>query len=171
MEYIDKAIAKLRPHFNDDDGLDLEKEDDCAGFLGVKVETSIDKRRVVFLQEGLTKRVIAALGLDGPNVWVAHMLAEYGALPKLEEANLALATFNYASMVGMMLYLAGHTRPDIAFAVHQCARYTFCPKEPHKVALKCIGRYLVRTPNQGLILKLSCTLQIDAYPDADFAGL
>ena len=39
------------------------------------------------------------------------------------------------------------------------------------MALKRIGRYLKATRDKGLILNLSGTLKIDAYPDMDFAGL
>jgi hypothetical protein len=70
----------------------------------------------------------------------------------------------------MLLYL-GHSRPDISFATHQCARYTHSPKQSHKDALKQIGRYLKGTLTKGLILNPSKTLNIDCYPDADFAGL
>ncbi len=61
--------------------------------------------------------------------------------------------------------------PDIAFATHQCTRYTFAPKQSHEDALKRIGRYLKGTLDKGLILNPSDELKIDCYPDADFAGL
>ena len=70
-----------------------------------------------------------------------------------------------------MLYLAGHTRPDISFAVHQCARFSFNPKRMHGKYLKRIGKYLKNTRDKGIILKPSKELKIDAYPDADFTGL
>lgn len=71
----------------------------------------------------------------------------------------------------MLLYLSGHSRPDIAFAVHQCARYTFKPTRRHEQALVRIGRYLKGTMNRGLILSPTDSPDIDCYPDADFAGL
>ncbi|KAL7476320.1 hypothetical protein ACHAW6_002191 [Cyclotella cf. meneghiniana] len=46
----------------------------------------------------------------------------------------------------------------------------FAPKLVHEVALKRIGKNLNTTRDKGLILNLSGTLQIDAYPDMDFAG-
>ena len=70
----------------------------------------------------------------------------------------------------MLLYL-GHTRPGIAFAVHQCARYTFEPTHSRKVALKQIGRYLKGTLDMGLILDPDNNYNIDCYPDTDFSGL
>ena len=71
----------------------------------------------------------------------------------------------------MLLYLSGHTRPDIAYAVNCCARYMFCPRHSHEIALKRIGRYLKATRTKGLILNPSDELNIDSYPDADFAGI
>ena len=34
----------------------------------------------------------------------------------------------YASVIGMMLYLASNKRPDISFAVHQCAGLKITPR-------------------------------------------
>ncbi|KAL7536309.1 hypothetical protein ACHAWF_005428, partial [Thalassiosira exigua] len=70
-----------------------------------------------------------------------------------------------------MLHYLNHTRPDCAFAIHQCARYTFEPKRSHEAAVKRIGRYLKRTMTKGLVLDPSDGLSIDCYPYTDFAGL
>jgi hypothetical protein len=71
----------------------------------------------------------------------------------------------------MLLYLSGHTRPDLSFAVHQCARYTFAPTRRHEQALLRIGRYLKGTLDKGIFMNPSNNLTLDCYPDADFAGL
>jgi hypothetical protein len=72
----------------------------------------------------------------------------------------------------MLLYLSGHTCPNITFAVNCCARYMFCPKHLHELALKQIGRYLKQTPAQGMVMNPSSDVcKIDSYPDADFAGM
>ena len=42
--------------------------------------------------------------------------------------------WSYASIVGMLLYVAANSRPDISFAVHQCARFTHSPKASHEAA-------------------------------------
>ena len=100
------------------------------------------------------------------------MPAEAKPLTHDEDGKPCQGLFSYASVVGMMLYLAGHTRPDIAYAVNCCAWYMFAPKLVHEVALKRIGRYLKATSNNmGCILNPSVTLKIDAYPDTDFDGL
>ena len=43
------------------------------------------------------------------------------------------------------MYLADNVHPEIAFAVHQCARFTHSPKESHTIAVKHIGKYLKGT--------------------------
>ena len=74
-------------------------------------------------------------------------------------------------MVGMLLYLACNSRPDIAFSVNQCARFTNCPKLIHEKAIKRIGRYLKATREKGLILKPNNDLNLELFADSDFAGL
>ena len=51
-------------------------------------------------------------------------------------------TNSYAYFIGMMLYMASNTRPDISFAVHQCARFTHNTKVSHETSVKRIFRYL-----------------------------
>ncbi len=48
----------------------------------------------------------------------------------------------------------------------------FCPKHYHELALKRIGRYLKQTSDRGMVMNPSIDIcKIDAYPDADFAGM
>jgi len=70
---------------------------------------------------------------------------EASPLPKDDNGQPASGSFNYAAVVGILLYLSGHSRPDIAFAVHQCARYTFHPTRRHELSLIRFGRYLKGT--------------------------
>ena len=69
------------------------------------------------------------------------------------------------------MYLCNNSRPDIAFAVNQCARHSRSPKKIHGEYLKRIGRYLKGTRLQGLLIQAPTTLDINCYVDADFAGL
>jgi hypothetical protein len=86
--------------------------------------------------------------------------------------DLASGAFSYSSVGGMLLYLSGHARPNITFAVNCCARYMFCPKHLHELALKRSGRYLKQTLDRGMVMNPSSNVcKIDAYPDTDFAGM
>ena len=71
----------------------------------------------------------------------------------------------------MLMYLVSNSRPDISFAVHQCAWFTHAPQHSHAIAVKRILRYLQGTKEKELILEPTSDLQVDCYVDADFAGL
>jgi hypothetical protein len=62
------------------------------------------------------------------------------------------------------------TRPDIAYAVHQSARFLAESKQDHGVAIRWIARYLKGTREKGLILRPTADKQLEVYVDADFAG-
>jgi len=163
--YINELGNKLRK-----EGLLLEQEDDAAGFLGVKM-TKTKEGHIEMKQTGLIDRVIEALGLESKMVTPKWMPAEATPLTRDEDGETPQGAFSYASVVGMLLYLSGHTRPDRAYAVNCCARYMFSPRLSHEKALKRIGRYLKATRDMGLVLKPSGVLNVAAFPDADFAGL
>eukprot|EP00804_Cyclotella_cryptica_P001528 CCRYP_003749-RA/>CCRYP_003749-RA protein AED:0.13 eAED:-0.00 QI:0/0/0/1/0/0.33/3/0/1355 len=152
---------------------DMQIEGTAEGFLGVDIvrSPSSTSPQITLLQTGLTKRIIEAVGLCSSLSTPINTPAETSPLPKDADGQPASGSFNYAAVVGMLLYLSGHSRPDIAFAVHQCARYTFKPSRRHELAPIRIGRYLKGTMDKGLIMTPSPEPRIDCYPDADFAGL
>lgn len=83
------------------------------------------------------------------------------------EANI---DFNYRSVIGKLNYLEKSTRPDLAYSVHQCARFMEQPRKSHAEAVEHIGRYLLGTREKGLILKPKKKRCIEDYVDADFCG-
>jgi hypothetical protein len=155
-------------------GVAIRWEGTAEGFLGVDIErttTASGQPQITLLQKGLTKRIITALGLDSSLSTSISTPAEAAPLPKDTNGEPASGNINYAATVGMLLYLSGHSRPDIAFAVHQVARYTFQPRRRHEQALIRIGRYLKGTKDKGLIMVPTKDPRVDCYPDADFASL
>jgi hypothetical protein len=150
--------------------MNLEIEDDVAGFLGVHIDRSSDGT-INMTQAGLTDRIITALKIG--DMHAKRTPAKFGCLGKNEWGDPCQGTYNYASVIGMMQYLQGHSRPDIAFAVAQCSRYTHNPRHSHEIALQRIGLYLKGTKNRGLIFNpdKSKEVNIDCYVDADFAGM
>jgi hypothetical protein len=160
---VDKIIDNMT-----EKGVALHKEGTAEEYLGVDIKR--DGNMITFTQEGLTKRIIKAMGLDTKYSTAKEMPAESKALRKDIDGPPAKGNINYAQVIGMLLYL-NHSRPDISFAMHQCARYTFAPKLSHENALMQIWRYLKGTIDKGLILTPSDAIKLDCYPDADFAGL
>ncbi|XP_017233178.2 uncharacterized mitochondrial protein AtMg00810-like [Daucus carota subsp. sativus] len=76
---------------------------------------------------------------------------------------------NYRGMIGSLLYLIA-SRPDIMFATCLCARFQAKPREPHRVAVKRIFRYLKGTQGLGLWYSTETDFNLCCYSDADFDG-
>ena len=72
-------------------------------------------------------QIISAMGLEGTNPKHTPAGPEYGSLPADKEGKPCNKSFNYASIIGMLMYLQGHSRPDIGYAVHACM-HTHNPK-------------------------------------------
>ena len=62
-------------------------------------------------------------------------------LDKILDGDSCCEEWEYRSIVGMLLYLAGSTRPDISYAVHQCARFSHKPKASHEIGVTHIVWY------------------------------
>ncbi len=149
--------------------LELAREGDLSAFLGIQIRKSPTHGLLTLTQEGLIQRVLLAAGLQNSNPSTTPANKE--ALGTDKNGLVAQESWNYRSVVGMLLYLASNSRPDIAFAVHQCARFSHCPCASHEIALKKICRYLHGTSTQGLIFWPSKEFSIDCYVDSDFLGL
>jgi hypothetical protein len=120
-------------------------------------------------QTGLIDRIVKVMGLDDSKE--KYTPADPVPLRKDEFGASCVEGWSYASVVGMMMYLSSNSRPDIAFAVHQCARFTHCPKKSHETALKRVARYLKATRTRGMRIQPTNDLRLDLFVDADFAGL
>ena len=153
--------------------LDLTVEGDISDFLGVKIARRPDGT-VEMTQPHLIDQVIKALHLDQkpgqkPPTGKDTPAAPSQVLHKFPDSEEFDGHFDYRSVVGKMLYLEKSTRPEIAQAVHQCARFQANPKVEHGKALKHIGRYLLATRDKGVILKPE-NKSFDCFADAGFAG-
>ena len=162
---IDNVINTLREQHH----MTLEVEDSVAGFLGVHIERD-QNGTITLTQKGLIDRIIEALhieNLPGVDTPATECL---GKDPLGDAPN---CTFNYASVIGMLWYVYGHSRPDLGFAVSQAARFTFQPKRSHELALIRIGQYLKKTRDKGLVIKpMSMNkFAMDVYVDSDFLGI
>ena len=72
----------------------------------------------------------------------------------------------------MLIYLSGSSRPDIAYAVNQCARFSHNPRKSHEVGVKYIVQYLKGTRTRGLEIHPDANLlHLNLFADADFTGL
>ena len=139
--------------------------------LGIDIN-KLDDGVFQFCQTVLIRKVLEAIGVEHCNglPTPTNVEAPLGTDVNGSEAKRDWPN-SYASVIGMMLYLASNTRPDISFAVHQCARFTHNTKVSHETAVKRICRYLQGIKYNGLVFNPSKKLDVDCYADTDFAGI
>jgi hypothetical protein len=164
MAKIDAFVKRLKSK-----GFELTKDEDFSEYLGINFVRNNEHKTITMSQPGLIKKVIAAAGMQdcNPNSLPAATTT-LGSDPDGEPMQ---ETWAYKSIVGMLLYLSTNTRPDIAFAVSQVARFSANPKKSHATAVKMIVRYLAKTVNNGIVFSPDLKFKLDCYVDADFAGL
>ena len=131
------------------------KGESVSEFLCIDIKT-LDDGLFQFCQTVLIHKVLEATGMEHCNMFSTPTKVE---VPLGTDANGSEAKRDwlnsYASVIRMMLYLASNTRPDISFAVHQCARFTHNTKVSHETAVKRICRYLQVTKDNGLVFNPS----------------
>ena len=83
------------------------------------------------LQGGLIGRVIEVLVLDDGASKVKWTQAKYKPLTKGKDGIKFSGEFSYSSVVLMMLYLTGHTHPEISYEIKCSKIYMFGPSHSH----------------------------------------
>ena len=149
--------------------LDLTCEGNLASFLGNQISKSPLNGSMILTQEGLITHVLNTTGLLHSHL--ATTPANKEVLGSDSNGPPAQEHWDYCSVVGMLMYLASNSCPDIAFAVHQCARFSHCPTASYEVAVKKICQYLKGTLIRGIIYIPTSSFSVDCYCDSDFVGL
>ena len=177
---INKAIKMLRSTF---ELTEDEEDQDVFAYLGIQVERKLDSDgspEITLLQPGLLDKLLDDIK-DSQGLSISKSkpfkneytpaAGQLGAAKDDDPFDEAEFGFSYASAIGQLMYMV-HTRPDIQFAVHQCARFTHSPKRTHGIAIRRIARYLRTTKHNGLNFnKCSGPFEFDCFVDSDFAGL
>jgi hypothetical protein len=72
--------------------------------------------------------------------------------------------------VGKLNFLEKGTHPDIAYATHQCARFSEDRRASHEDTVIWLCKYLLATNDDGIIYDPKRDQSIEVYADADFCG-
>ena len=146
---------------------------DAETFLGMQIIRDRQAKSLILHQTAYTERTIkkfrpklavkeAATGNTVP-VPVGYDIDQYDGIQSPE------ATNQYQQEVGSLLYLAGKTRPDIAYAVGLLSRYSSNPGPQHQKLADQLWKYLATTPSLGLYFH-QMEPNIAQYVDADYGG-
>ena len=163
---IDQIKADLGKRFHIKDMGELHY------FLGVCVKQNPEMGKVWIGQQAYTEAVIKKLGMEHSKPACTPVTPGTKLLKATEQSEMVDAIL-YQSAVGHLLYLSGWTRPDIAFAVGNVARFCSNPTKEYWTAVKRILRYLKGTTSYGLEYSRNEENDeriLSGYSDADWAG-
>ena len=151
----------------------LTDEGDIDKFLGIDIK-QLSENKFEISQPFLIERIVNLLGLkDNDFDANSNSRATPVGKPVLHkdlEGKPRKLSWKYRTAIGMLNYLQGNTRPEIAMAVHQVARFCIDPKLCHEKAVMRLGRYLLHTSDRGIVYEPDKSKGLECYVDADFAG-
>ena len=166
---VDQAIEDLQNPDMAKHRYDIEDRGDISDYLGINFCGEKDGT-LILTQPQLIDQILEEVGIDA-NVRMkptpaasTKLLARDLHLPKFNNA------FNYRRVIGQLNYLEKGTRLDIAYAVHQCARFCSDPRKTHADAIIHLCKYLQGTRDKGITINPSTDLSLKCYADADFIG-
>ena len=139
----------IKPLHRGDENFKFTDEGSIVKYLGVDIN-QIDSDSFAMTQHFLIDRLLSLLGLDkGRTNSKMNPVGKPLLNRDLDGVDMKY-DWKYRSAIGILTYLTGSVRPDIAVAVHQCARSSNNPKRPHSQAVMCIARYLLHTRDKGI---------------------
>lgn len=123
---VDQAIKDIGSIFN------ITSKEVIEDFLGVKITRNEQNGTIEMTQPQLIDSILLDLQLDDKANEKKLPASPTILLQKFENSDPHDESFHYRSVIGKLNYLEKSTRPDIAYAVHQCARFASNPKIEHK---------------------------------------
>ena len=157
LKQIEKVISKL-------EGLGYsvtrEEGDESTAFAfqGFRITPDPITKMLRLTQTGIIEKILKSTGMPDCNTRGSPSISS----PLRTDATGAHRkdSCNYTSVIVMMMYLESNSHPEIQFAVHQCAWFTYFPRGSHEEAVKHICRYLQGVKGQGLTFQPTQELQL-----------
>ena len=118
-------------------------------------------------QRLLIEQMVSSFGLEAAAPCASPFAAGTELLPEGEP--LDTQQHPYSSLVGVLLYIANSTRPDIAYACSTLAAQAARPTKAAWLAALRVARYLKGTAGYTLVYGRG-SKELLVYSDADYAG-
>ena len=88
-----------------------------AGLLGLDIKKIKDGKTITLMQMELIGRIFKATGTENLNP--KSISTEIKTIGRELDGDPCKENWDYRLIVGMLLYLAGSSHPEISYAVHQ----------------------------------------------------
>ena len=176
LVYVDDAILtgpdklEIEQIYDEMDTIfDISYEGDISDYLGVHI-TRTDQGKLELTQRKLIDTILKDMNILAETKTRKVPAKTSVLLTKGENKEPHKATWKYRSIIGKLNFLEKSTRPDIAYAVHNCARFMENPRENHTAAITDIVRYLKGTRDKGIIYHPDSSKGIEVFVDSNFVG-
>jgi hypothetical protein len=148
---------------------DITDEGEIDAYLGVKI-TRPTPDTIELTQPHLIQQILDDMGMK-TNTKTKEKAAPSSTILRRDlDGEPFDEKWDYRSVIGKLNFLEKSTRPEIAYAVHQCARFASNPRKSHANAVKYLCRYLAATKDKGLIFRADSSKSFEVHVDCDFAG-
>ena len=118
---------------------EIRGEGEVGDFLGICI-VKAGPKKFTLTQTSLIAKALKEANMESCNT--AKTPCSTVPLGKDEDGDPFNESWEYSTLVVMIMYLEINSRPDIVYAVNQCARFTYCPKASHALVITSILRYL-----------------------------
>nr|VWO99127.1 Uncharacterized protein [Ganoderma boninense] len=164
-DLVERFRGGIKTHFT------VTDSGEVAWLLGIEVVRDKGAGTVRIAQRTAIDAIVRALHLEGAKS-ASTPIAVGGKLdrtqcPTTHEAIADMALIPYKQGVGMCMYVAVTSRPDIAHTVHRLAKYMANPGRAHWEALKRLVRYLAGTRELWLVYGRDSS-GLAGFTDADW---
>ena len=169
---VDKDMNKVVQVVKDlkEAGYDIEDKSTINDYLGVNF-TYLDEETIELTQPQLIQQIIEDSKIMQKKFVPPQVPAKSSQiLQRHKDSKPHDRKWHYRSIIGKLNYLEKSTRPDIAYAVHQCARFSSDPKIEHAQAVEYLIKYLEGTKDKGIVMQPKIGLMLEVFADADFCG-
>ena len=152
--------------------IELEKLGPPKTFLGNDINIDYKNKRLYINQTAYTNKLLDKFDINISKYKPVLIPGIPGLkLRKNNEKASQEEITEFQKQIGSLLYLALKTRPDIAYSVIYCFRYSSNPNKKHFNALLYIWKYLLKFPDLGLVYNCEGdNFVIKGFADANYAN-
>src|SRR6266699_58220 len=137
----------------------------CREFLCMRIK--YEDSKVLVDQTDYLRRILKHFGMTDAKMAKTPLPTGYKPEP-FEGTSASQLRSQYQSLIGSLLYIMLGTRPDIAFAVTQMAKFTSNPSDEHLNRAMYILRYLQGMHDYALEFDGNSNKGLYAYCDSSY---
>lgn len=160
-EEIKRFKTKLKQRYK------TKEIDEIKRFIGLEINRT--ENYITISQTSHVKKLLQVTGLEMAKPRSTPMEPNTKHVSSMCKSGCEAFKTKYRRLIGNLLYLSQHTRPDITYSVNYLSRFQNNPTEEHYAAVKRIIRYLSGTTDYGLLYTKDEPENMYGYADASWA--